>query len=61
LDGSLYIYPRLIWHAFETGTARFATSLGIIRPVVQQFPTDPITVLCLFPHAGPARKQVHKP
>jgi DDE superfamily endonuclease len=54
---ALRTYLRLIWHEMQTGTTRFATKLGIIRPAVQQFLTDPSGVLCGFPQAGRAHKR----
>ena len=54
---SLRTYLRLIWHESATGTSRFATKLGIIRPAIQQFLTDPSAVLGGFPHAGLAHKR----
>lgn len=54
---ALRTYLRLIWHELQTGTSRFATKLGIIRPAIQQFLTDPSAVLCGFPQAGMAHKR----
>lgn len=53
---ALRTYLRLIWHEWETGSSRFATKLGIIRPAVQQFLTNPSAILCGFPQAGLAHK-----
>jgi putative transposase len=54
---ALRTYLRLIWHEMETGTSRFATKLGIIRPAVQQFLTDPSSILGGFPQAGRSHKR----
>lgn len=54
---ALRTYLRLIWHELQTGTSRFATKLGIIRPAIQQFLTDPSAVLCGFPQVGMAHKR----
>ena len=53
---SLRTYLRLIWHELQTGHSRFATKLAIIRPALQQFLTDPSSILQGFPQAGMAHK-----
>lgn len=53
----LRAYLRLIWHELETGTTRFAAKMGIIRPAIQQFLTDPSAILAGFPQAGMAHKR----
>ncbi len=54
---ALRTYLRLIWHELKTGSSRFATELGIVRPALQQFLADPCAVLLGFPQAGLAHKR----
>ena len=54
---ALRTYLRLMWHELDVGASRFTTTMGIIRPAIRQFLTDPSAVLAGFPQAGMAHKR----